>query len=217
MTAIELGRRFLETTRGQIVALLRRGARTVEELARSLGLTDNAVRAHLATLERDGIVRQEGVRRGQGAGKPAVLYDVHPGAEPLLSRAYPPVLSAMLEVLVDELPAERADELLREVGRRLARDVGGRAAGDLEARLGAAAAVLNALGGEVDVVPDGGSYRLRGYACPLSATVARRPEVCRAVEALVTEVAGTPVTECCDRATRPRCCFAVAPGATPAG
>jgi predicted ArsR family transcriptional regulator len=67
MTAAGLGRRFFETTRGQIVGLLRRGRRTVEELARALGLTDNAVRNHLATLERDGLVRQDGVRRGPGA------------------------------------------------------------------------------------------------------------------------------------------------------
>ena len=35
MDAAALGRRFSETTRGRIVALLRRGARTVEELAQA--------------------------------------------------------------------------------------------------------------------------------------------------------------------------------------
>ena len=213
MTAVELGRRFLESTRGQIVALLRRGTRTVEELARALGLTDNAVRNHLATLERDGIVRQDGVRRGQGVGKPAVLYDVDPGAEPLFSRAYPPVLTTVLDVVVDQLPPERADALLREVGRRLARGLGGPAGGSTEERLGAAAAVLTALGGEVDVVSVDGALRLRGYACPLSATVSRRPEVCRAVEMLVGEIVGVPVRECCEHGARPRCCFAVDPAA----
>jgi predicted ArsR family transcriptional regulator len=50
-----------------MVTLLRRSGRTVEELARALGLTDNGIRAHLAALERDGIVRQRGsVRRGSG-------------------------------------------------------------------------------------------------------------------------------------------------------
>ena len=73
-------RRFLETTRGQIVALLRRGARTVEDLAKALGLTDNAIRAHLAALERDGLVRPDGSRRGIGAGKPALVYGVPPEA-----------------------------------------------------------------------------------------------------------------------------------------
>jgi predicted ArsR family transcriptional regulator len=38
--------RFFESTRGRIVTLLRRTAMTTEELAKALGLTDNAVRAH---------------------------------------------------------------------------------------------------------------------------------------------------------------------------
>ena len=213
MSAADLGKRFLDTTRGQIVSLLRRSARTVEELARALGLTDNAVRNHLATLERDGIVRQDGVRRGQGVGKPAVVYDVHPEAEPLFSRAYPPVLTTVVDVLVDELPADRADALLREVGRRLARGAGGQASGSLEERARAAAAVLNALGGDVDVVTADGALRLQGHGCPLSAAVARRPEVCRAVETLVAEVAGSRVRQCCRHGARPSCCFAVEPAA----
>src|SRR3712207_8581849 len=70
MAAAGFNKRFLETTRGQIVALLRRGTRTVEELAAALGLTDNAVRAHLAALERDGLVRQAGPP-GPGARPPS--------------------------------------------------------------------------------------------------------------------------------------------------
>ena len=49
--------RFFASTRGRVTTLLRQGDRTVEELAQALGLTDNAVRAHLVTLERDGLVR----------------------------------------------------------------------------------------------------------------------------------------------------------------
>ena len=213
MTAAGLGRRFFETTRGQIVGLLRRGRRTVEELARALGLTDNAVRNHLATLERDGLVRQDGVRRGPGAGKPAVLYELQPEAEPLFSRAYAPVLSTMLDVLVAELPPDRAAELLQQVGRRLAAATGGRASGSLDDRVRAAAAVLTSLGGEVDVVAEDGALRLRGWACPLSVAVAQRPELCRAVETLVTEIAGAPARECCEHGARPRCCFSIDPAA----
>lgn len=204
-----LGTRFMEGTRGRIVALLRRGARTVEELAKSVELTDNAVRSQLTSLERDGLVRQDGVRRGAGAGKPAVLYELHPDAEILLSVAYAPVLAAVLDSLVDELPRERSDEVLRNVGRRLANGVGGEARGTLEERVRAAAGVITALGGEVDVSVENGVPTIRGYGCPLSAAVARRPELCRAVEALLSEVAGAPARECCDHGERPRCCFRI--------
>lgn len=205
-----LGRRFLESTRGRVVALLRRGARTVDELAQALDLTDNAVRTHLATLERDGIVRQDGVRRGAGAGKPAVIYEVHPDAEPLFSRAYPPVLTAVLDVLVSELPADRAEDVLRKVGHEIARSSGGAAAGTLEDRARAASALLASLGGDIEVIAEDGHLRLKGYGCPLSATVSRRPELCRAVESLVSDVVGAPVREQCEHGERPRCCFVVA-------
>jgi predicted ArsR family transcriptional regulator len=52
--------RFFTSTRGKIVTLLRRASRTIEELAQALDLTDNAVRAQIATLERGGRSRRAG-------------------------------------------------------------------------------------------------------------------------------------------------------------
>lgn len=205
--------RFLDSTRGQVATLLRRAPKTVEELASELGLTDNAVRNHLAILERDGIVRQAGVRRGQGVGKPAVVYELEPTAESFFSRAYQPVLDAVLDVLITELPTEEAAGILDKVGRRLGVGAGGRAAGTLAERVATAARVLRAMGGEVEVVTEDGTLRLRSTGCPLSATVAHRPETCHAVESLVSEIVGVPVRECCMREGRPRCCFTVQPAA----
>jgi predicted ArsR family transcriptional regulator len=202
-----INQRFNDSTRGRIVALLRLRPRTVEELAAELGLTDNAVRPHLVGLERDGMVRQAGARRREGAGKPAVLYELHPDAEPLLSRAYAPVLGALLEVLTEQLSERDARKVLRETGRRLAASVGGRAPGDLQARARAAATVLTALGGSVNVEEHRGSAILRGAACPLATAVSRSPHICGAVESLVAEISGAKVAECCDRTDRPRCCF----------
>lgn len=210
MDALALGRRFLDTTRGRIVALLRRRERTVEELARALGLTDNAVRSHLSALERDGLVRQEGVRRGGGAGKPAVVYELHPDAAPLLSRAYPSVLGTVMDVITDELPEARRIALLREVGRRLAARSGGQARGDFAARVRTAAAVLESLGGDVEVeVRDGGS-RIRGAGCPVSSIVCHQPEFCNAVESMVAEIVGRPAQSCCTHGAKPSCCFEIA-------
>lgn len=204
-----LNARFLQSTRGRILTLLRMRPHTVEELRSELQLTDNAVRPHLVALERDGLIRQVGTRKGEGAGKPAVLFEMAPEAEPLLSRAYAPVLATLLEVLADELPARDARKVLRATGRRLAASVGGRAPGDLHMRARAAAAVLTALGGDVTVEEHRGSATLRGVACPLAMAVQRNPHVCHAIETLVGEVAGADATECCDRTGKPRCCFAL--------
>ncbi len=45
---------------------------------------------------------------------------------------------------------------------------------------------------------------LQGYACPLSAVTAKHPQVCALARALVEEITGEPVTECCERGDRPR-------------
>lgn len=211
MPAAGLGKRFFETTRGRIVVLLRRDVKTVEELARALALTDNAVRSHLAMLERDGIVQQNGVRRGQGAGKPATLYALHPDAEPFFSRAYAPMLGALLEELGEQLPAERVDALLRAVGRRVATQAP-RTTGDLAARADAAAAALDTLGGIAHVERRDGTLFVRSAGCPLSAAVHRHPELCQAMESLLAEVIGSPARSCCDHGDRPRCCFSLGRG-----
>jgi predicted ArsR family transcriptional regulator len=204
---VEMSRRFLETTRGKVITRLRRGPSAVEELARELGLTDNAIRAHLATLERDGLVQQAGTRRGPGAGKPAVIYELAPDAEVRLSRAYAPVLTALVEELTGRLPPEQTEAVLLAVGRRLGR--GARRSGSLQERVRDAVAMLNELGGDASVESDPAGIRIRGCGCPISAAVARSPEACRAVEGLLSEVIGVPVVQCCQHGPRPQCCFTV--------
>src|SRR5688572_1444520 len=118
MSSSRWDQRFFASTRGQVVTLLRQGHATVEELARALGLTDNAVRSHLAALERDGLVTQSGLRRG--IGKPAYAYALTPDAERFFPKAYGALLHLMLDALGERLPAAVVDDLLRDVGHRLA-------------------------------------------------------------------------------------------------
>lgn len=204
----ELSKRFLETTRGRVIAQLRRGPSAVEELARGLSLTDNAIRAHLTTLERDGLVRQAGTRRGPGAGKPAVIYELSPDAEARLSRAYAPVLAALLEELTGRITPAQTEALLLDVGQRLG-SAAPRRTGTLAERVRDAVALLNELGGDASAEFDSAGIRIRGCGCPLSVAVARRPEACRAVEGLLSEVIGVPVVQCCEHGPRPRCCFTI--------
>ena len=208
--ATNLDEKFFESTRGQIVTLLRRSGRTVEDLARALDLTDNGIRAHLALLERDGVVRQRGsVRRGSGGGKPAYVYELTQEAEDLFPKAYEPTLRRLLDVLSDQLGPEESEALLRSVGRRLAGEHSTRADG-AHARLESAVAVLNELGGLAELEERDGAVIIRGYSCPLAGVTPDHPQVCRMAETLIAELAGVPVHERCDRGERPRCCFEIA-------
>lgn len=197
--------------RGRIIALLRRGERSVEELASELEVTDNAVRAQLQALERHGVVHQARIRREGTVGKPAVMYAVAPEAESLFSSAYAPVLKALLLSLEQRLDGPELDAVFRDAGRRLAADIAGEGAApkQLEARVRSAADVLSGLGAEMDVEREPGGFLLRGHACPLSDAVRAQPKVCHAIQELVAGVTGATVHECCDRDGHAKCRFEI--------
>ena len=195
MSTTRWDQRFFASTKGQVAALLRRGVVTVEELARELSLTDNAVRSHLAALERDGLVVQSGVRRG--TGKPAFTYALTSDAERLFPKAYGALLRLMLDVLAERLPPDTLDDLLREVGHRLAAGHTP-STGDLHARVDGAVQLLGELGGLATVEERGEGCVIVGRSCPLAAAVEGHPETCLLAEALLTEVIGVPVRQTCD-------------------
>ena len=189
---------------------------TVDELASAIGVTDNAVRLHLTALERDGLVRAEGVRREGSVGKPATLYAITADAQVAFSKAYEPVLSTLLVSLGGRLSGRELTELLRDVGRQLASSATSNK-DTLEQRVAAAAALLESLGAETEVTPAAGTaggYVVRGFACPLSRSVAQCPPLCAAVEELVAGVTRAKVQERCDRSGLPRCSFLVTPRGT---
>jgi predicted ArsR family transcriptional regulator len=200
-------RQFGKTTRGRVVALLRRGQRSVEELAEALGLTDNAVRAHLAALEREGIVRSAGIRRDGSVGKPATLYGVTQESSALFSSAYSPLLGALLAELGERMSARQLDALLRGAGRRLAATLPARAT--FSERVRASAAFLTGLGADADLVQTREGYEIRGHGCVLAQAVISCPATCGAVEELLSEVTGARVTERCDRSDQPNCRFVI--------
>lgn len=206
MVRLNWNQRFFTSTRGRILTLLRREKRTVEDLADELTLTDNAVRAHLTTLERDGFVRQQGARRG--AGKPAFVYELAPEAENLFPKSYGQVLNELLQVLEERVDKAELAEMLRIVGRRIA----GRwniPEGDLRVRLEAAVEVLNEMGGMAELEQENGTYCIHSYSCPLAAAVPGHPEVCSMAGTLLTELVGAPVQEHCECGERPQCRFVV--------
>src|SRR5690349_14955002 len=102
--------RFLASTRGRILGELRREPRTVNDLAAATGLTDNAVRAHLVTLERDGLVRPGGTR--PSTRKPNVVYELTSEAAQLFPKPYAAVLVQLLEVLGERMDSANLDEIL---------------------------------------------------------------------------------------------------------
>jgi predicted ArsR family transcriptional regulator len=193
-------------TQAKVLGLLRRAPRSITELSHELDLTDNAIRTHIAGLSRDGLVEAAGSQRDTG-GKPARLYRLSAAGEELFPKAYALALNGLVEEIARTEGWERAVALLRGVGTRVAAGV---IPGATTAeRVDAAAATLRELGADIDVERAGEEWTLRGYACPLATVTARHHEVCSLVTALVAEITGRPVTECCERGERPKCRFQV--------
>lgn len=202
-----LDKRFFESTRGQIVTILRGASCTVEELAEKLSLTDNAVRAHLSTLERDGLVRQSGLRRGPR--KPHFTYVLTEQADKIFPKAYDVLLNQLITVLKTRLKPAEIQGVLREVGRAMAADVSSGNGTSLESRAQNALKVLETIGGAGEVVHRRDKLVIEANGCPLAAAVSVHPEVCQLAETLVAEIVKAPVTEKCDRTGRPKCRFEI--------
>jgi len=209
MESTKFGKIFFESTRGRIVSLLRRGASTVEELSQQLKLTDNAVRAHLATLERDGLVERGGVIAG--ARKPHFAYQLTDEARHLFPKAYNALFNQLITVLKQRLSADEMLEILREVARRLAADKTPREINEsVESRTERAVAVMEELGGVAIPEISGDKLLLQsGNGCPFSDSVSEHPEICRLAETLLSEITGLEVREQCVRGTSPRCAFEI--------
>src|SRR5688500_15037088 len=197
---------LLGRARARLRRRVRRSPASINGLAPAVGITDNAVRGHVAAMERDGLLREES-QRATG-GKPARVYDLTQEGEELFPKAYALVLQEMLATVRDRESDEAALRLLRDVGHRLG--TGSATANATEAaRVAAASALLESLGGSIQAERSDGSWVLRSDGCPLSRVVSDQPQACCLVESMVAEITGQSVREICDRSGRPRCAFLI--------
>src|SRR5215213_7147079 len=194
-----LNERFFGTTRGRILKRLCLAPRSVSELAAHLELTDNAIRAHLTALERDGLVRQGGLQRG--VRRPNYAYELTEEGQQVFPKAYGAALRQVLDVLAEQLKPAAAENVLREAGHRLSRRVVAELAPlHPERRL---ARLVELLGPLAELEPQDGHATLHGCGCPLATVVTAHPQVCTMAAALLGEILGRPVREQCQRGESP--------------
>jgi len=190
------------------VAILRaRGPLTVRDLAFVVGLSQNAVRVHLAALENDNIVRQGATQAG--FRKPSQTYEITEEAEHSYSRAYPGVLEMLVRLLEDKLPEEELNGLFVEVGRNLAPRHAEVAFGSIRERVDNAVNKLNALGGSGRVLEEEGQIVIRTNGCPLRGLTSGHPNACRIAASMLDKLVGANVADRCEHGSEPKCCFVV--------
>ena len=200
--------RLFKSTRGKILGLLRTREWTVNELAEKLRLTDNAVRAHLASLERDRLVSQAGMK--PGVRKPHITYALGPEAEQLFPKAYGRLLTLLMSIFSRQIKPGNLRAGMRAAGRTVAqehlRELRGKTR---QQRIDAALDVLKELGGSATFREQDGKHFIYGTGCPIAAATANHPEACLLAESLLAEIIGSPVKERCVRGPAPCCRFEV--------
>jgi predicted ArsR family transcriptional regulator len=181
-------------TREQILALLRRhGQMTAAELSESLGIGAVGVRQHLALLDRDGLVRAAGVRRG--VGRPSHLYTLTPEAEALFPKRYDRLAMDALAFVEAQGGAEAIDQLFALRRRQLTAQYAPRLAGKGRAeQVAELAAILTEQGYmcECEQLADG-AFALVEHNCPVDCVARDYHQACEHELKLYEDVLGVPL------------------------
>lgn len=186
---------FGERRRRLLRHLLRNKAgATVDELARSLGVTRTAVRQHLAALTRDGLVAP-GAERVTG-GRPVRLHVLTEAGREVFPRRY----SWFARLLVEAIAREHGTSGLRTRLGRIAAAViaqlpgSARAATDQHGKVAELSALMDQLGYDARKVRDvGGAPTIEADNCVFHALAMQNPAVCQFDLALMSSFTGNKV------------------------
>lgn len=200
------GSSSLTPARTSVLDAVRRGQHTVNALAQELNVTDNAVRLQLSALERDGLLQRRGVVHSGRAGQPAAEYELTRQGEDALSKAYRPVMTALVKALSSRLDAAALRRLFADTGRRLVSTTLEPSA-PLTSRAASCVALIESLGGSASVRVSRREATIEGAGCPLAAAVREEPATCYIMESLIAQHAGVKARQRCDHGESPRCRF----------
>lgn len=194
------------STRQRVLHMLKvQGPLSAREITAELGITEMAVRRHLATLERDGNIAPSEIR--QTAGRPSAVFGLTELGEGLFPKTYPKVTLDLLGELAEESGEEMIDLLFErrrnKLHKRYVSEMEGK---DLAGKVQSLAQIQNDNGymTELTQVEDG--YVLKEYNCPISEVAGVYGQACRCELELFESLLQVPIsrTECLAKGGR--CC-----------
>lgn len=166
----------------------------VDELAATLGVTRTAVRQHLASLMRDGLVAS-GASRASG-GRPQQLFVLTEHGKEAFPRHY----SWFAQLLVEEIAREHGAAGLRARLGRIAAAVveqllqrGPKRAANSRERIASLAGVMDELGYDARMRSDTGGPTIEADNCVFHELAMKHPEICRFDIALLSGYTGNKV------------------------
>ncbi|MGM0806384.1 MAG: helix-turn-helix transcriptional regulator [Bacillota bacterium] len=169
------------STRDEIIYLLKRNKRmTVTEMAKSLGITEMAVRRHLNTLERDHVIETTLVR--QAMGRPIHFYHLTASGDEQFPRNYSGLTVDFLKDIEEVSGTETIDELFKRRENRLQDRYKDRmnTLTEFEQKVNELANIQNEAGYMVDWErgEDPDTYVLTEYNCPIAKVANEYQQAC---------------------------------------
>ncbi len=181
-----------KTRQALLRALLHnKGGTSVEELAGNLDISRTAVRQHLSSLERDGLVTRG--RTQSSGGRPEQLYVLTEDGNERFPRQYSWFSELLLQVLQQASPGA-LEEKLAQLGRGTAESLLPRLAGKTgEQRIAAIAAIMQEIGYDARARSENGEPVIEAHNCVFHKLAAKSPEVCSFDLAMLSACSGQAV------------------------
>ncbi|GJM77813.1 DeoR family transcriptional regulator [Paenibacillus sp. HMSSN-139] len=167
------------STRERILHLMKTaGPLSAKELTTELQITEMAVRRHLGTMERDGLIESKMIR--QTPGRPTAVYGLTDLAEGLFPKKYHSLTLDLLDELAEESGEDMVDRLFdrrkEKLSRKYMADMQGKTLNDKVRTL---SEIQNDNGYMTELQQtDGGEYVLMEHNCPISQIANRYNHAC---------------------------------------
>ena len=211
VTLTDMGQELGATQQALLRTLLHhKNGQTVDDLGRALGVSRNAVRQHLAALERDGMVAR-GPTQPTG-GRPEQLYRLTAEGQERFPRQYSWFAEMLMQALEAQLGRDGAAERLDDMGRNAGDGFRARLrhSGDPEANLSEIAGHMEELGYEARANVN--AFEIEAQNCVFHQLAVKYPEVCRFDLGLLEAASGQTVEHrACMARGDAKCCFKFSP------
>lgn len=184
---------LLGEARAEMVSSMSDGARTAAELSDLLGISQVAVRRHLARLVDEGWVAGR-TDEPHGPGRPVTRYVLTTDGHQLLPQGYAALAEELLAFIEDTTGQDGLEAYLKWRSRRRVRRLAASIdADDLDTRLAQLAHALTDAGSTATVERSEGGMVLRQHHCTVMDVAREHPEFCQAEAAEFSRVLGDDV------------------------
>ena len=185
-----------QSTREVILHALKNASQLkVEDLAEVADVSPVTVRHHLNSLQADGLIQVDSVRRK--VGRPYYVYSLSEEGHELFPQRYVHLTNMLLEEMKAHLPTETVSDIFgKAVQRIVSQHRHNFETLDFEERL---TYLMEMLTDEGFLArwekSDGNAYHIIEYSCPYMSVGANHAEVCTLDKELIVQVMQTPIEQ----------------------